>query len=98
MGPPGREGSPGKDVSVGVLWGLWRGWRESGKCASLGGHKKLRGWWWWRLVLAEARGVDSQHWSVVSQRPAPWVLPGVLRAPWDLGVRPHSLLPEAHSS
>lgn len=21
MGPPGREGSPGKDVSVGVLWG-----------------------------------------------------------------------------
>lgn len=22
MGPPGREGSPGKDVSVGVLWGL----------------------------------------------------------------------------
>ena len=86
-GPPGREGSPGKDVSVGVLR---RGCRESGKCTSLRGQEKPPG----RLVPAEAHSEPVG----MSHLPAPWVLLGGLRRPWHLGVQPHSWMPVPHSS
>lgn len=78
MGPPGREGSPGKDVSVGSYGARLAcgGCRENGQGASLWGPEVGACGGWRRRMLRTAPGV--------SHLLAPGVPVGVLRRLWGL--------------
>lgn len=100
MGPPGREGSPGKDVSVGIL-GAWLGlWGEGVQRQWKGLHCRTRGHpETSREVSTAVEHSGEFSGSVTCHLPARWS-PGPLgspRRPLDLDFVPDGSVPVPQS-